>query len=208
MPRRSDPRTCEPGGLARRIASPPRTVTGSGGEPTRASPATQRGRASRGPTPPRRVRFRPPSRHLRRTLRCLSQPTQCQTLRSGQGDAAPPLNPQLTGPLPGQRAAARLARPPAVLLALLNAGTRSSQSDRPEPESGISLRLNPAAPTQDLLGSGSVITAHPDTVGACRREGLAGGCGTGDPAHARSGDRPGSIRELALPNQKLPQQRT
>ena len=81
-----------------------------------------------------------------------SQPTQCQTLRSGQGDAAPPLNPQLPAPLPGQRAPARLARPPAVLLALLNAGTRSSQSDRPESESAISLRLNPAAPTQDLPG--------------------------------------------------------
>ena len=39
-----------------------------------------------------------------RALRCLSQPTQCQTLRSGQGDAAPPLNPQLPAPLPGQRA--------------------------------------------------------------------------------------------------------
>ena len=37
-------------------------------------------------------------------LLVLSQPTQCQTLRSGQGDAAPPLNPQLPGPLPGQRA--------------------------------------------------------------------------------------------------------
>ena len=39
-------------------------------------------------------------RHVRR----VSQPTQCQTLRSGQGDAAPPLNPQLPAPLPGQRA--------------------------------------------------------------------------------------------------------
>ena len=34
----------------------------------------------------------------------MSQPTQCETLRSGQGDAAPPLNPQLPAPLPGQRA--------------------------------------------------------------------------------------------------------
>ena len=37
-------------------------------------------------------------------LGCVSQPTQCETLRSGQGDAAPPLNPQLPAPLPGQRA--------------------------------------------------------------------------------------------------------
>ena len=34
----------------------------------------------------------------------LSQATQCETLRSGQGDVAPPLNPQLPAPLPGQRA--------------------------------------------------------------------------------------------------------
>ena len=33
-----------------------------------------------------------------------STPSQCETLRSGQGDAAPPLNPQLPAPLPGQRA--------------------------------------------------------------------------------------------------------
>ena len=33
-----------------------------------------------------------------------STPSQCETLRSGQGDAVPPLNPQLPAPLPGQRA--------------------------------------------------------------------------------------------------------
>ena len=35
---------------------------------------------------------------------CTTLSTQCETLRSGQGDAAPPLNPQLPAPLPGQRA--------------------------------------------------------------------------------------------------------
>ena len=96
------------GGSVAGPSPPPRSSRarscGAPVSPREPSPAAQRGRTRRGPTTPRRVRFRPPSRHLRRTLRCLSQPTQCQTLRSGQGDAAPPLNPQLPAPLPGQRA--------------------------------------------------------------------------------------------------------
>ena len=82
----------------------PSPLSWCSGEPTRAFTGSSEGTHSPGANNPRRVRFRPPSRHLRRTLRCLSQPTQCETLRSGQGDAAPPLNPQLPAPLPGQRA--------------------------------------------------------------------------------------------------------
>ena len=43
---------------------------------------------------------------MKMAFRCTCTPlsTQCETLRSGQGDAAPPLNPQLPAPLPGQRA--------------------------------------------------------------------------------------------------------
>ena len=107
----------EGGALLTRPLPPRSSRARSRGAPVRPrepSPAAQRGRARRGPTTPRRVRFRLPSRHLGRRLRVKSQPTQCQTLRSGQGDAAPPLNPQLPAPLPGQRAvgAAVAAEPP------------------------------------------------------------------------------------------------
>ena len=61
--------------------------------PREPSPAAQTGRARRGPTTPRRVRFRPPSRHLGGTLRCLSQPTQCDTLGIWRGGAPPPFDP-------------------------------------------------------------------------------------------------------------------
>ena len=44
-------------------------------------------------------------------LRCLSQPTQCSTLRSGQGDAAPPLNPQLLAPHEGDHRTVTVASP-------------------------------------------------------------------------------------------------
>ena len=126
--------------------------------PREPSPAAQRGRACRGPTTPRRARLRPPSRHLRRTLRCLSQPTQCQTLRSGQGDAAPPLNPQLPAPLPGQRAvgaavAKRVAGAiPADRLSVTGAARAHARRSTPQRNAGVLRDRRGGAPRQPLCG--------------------------------------------------------
>ena len=150
------------GGSVADPSPPPRSSRarsrGAPVSPREPSPAAQRGRTRRGPTTPRRVRFRPPSRHLRRTLRCLSQPTQCQTLRSGQGDAAPPLNPQLPAPLPGQRAvgaavAKRVAGAiPADRLSVTGAARAHARRSTPQRNAGVLRDRRGGAPRQPLCG--------------------------------------------------------
>ena len=54
-------------------------------------------------------------------LRCVSQPTQCLTLRPGKGTLRPPSNPQLSAPLP-EAACAGWRPPPPV--------TRAPVTDR------------------------------------------------------------------------------